>query len=869
MKTFAFMSKKPGSNTWTQTPTSPSSSSSSKDINSSISNNASSVRNSREDQNSNVSTSSTRFDDSVKNNASRSTDIVMNTGTNVNKESNATSFLTGNLSPAIMKRNQSLDDPSSSSASESVTVKVKTGSSNYISTSNNNSVASNNNGNKNTTNSNIQLMESLKENQSESSNSTLQQPNEYNEKGIKEEVSASGISVGGKEKIKIITTNISLATKKPISGDQDMTKKSLSYSSAKSGVKAIHATFNATFTKESPFKKLQSPSPPQKSSSSSSGRQQYGYHVGNSGNSNISLENTSISSTSVKKTRQKKRSLDDGDSTLGTPSSKRSSTDRDKDIRGGNFSSTHRVGGYETSIQSRGEYEHSSYRSGSSKKGKKRKEGKYKDKSERDGNESFQAPRRSLPTASSREQNRQNNANNSADITGHSSSSRYNTEKNSSKSGQYISGTRVKKSKKKHRQESSPNKKQTISTAEAAVQDMMKIVLEEDQYSALGSVVDTDTSDEENDENDHHDQYPTKLDRSMILSAMRRRLRLDGMRGSGSHNSLMLRRRGSSISGAMFDDGMTKGEGDVHNSLSHDGMVGGTSSSRGGNRRSKKKKKSRRNNSGSGRASTVDGGISYNATSSSDRVDFGGSDSAMVSISGVGSRRGDAGDGSDMHADFSGNVDDGNDRRSGDDKYSVTDEYNEDEGSIYGQTNGFNNATWVQCDKCRKWRRLRGVVDAKKLPSKWYCNMNKGDPDRASCSALEEDYAEGGGTVESATDQRTRKHLRLWVRRLKSNSAYEARQSIMTRGKRRSAVAGAKEPYQWIRCCNPSCGKWRSLLRCIDATSLIDNCKHGEWYCVLNTWDEKMASCAAPQENLPAFGCPDWVMQDEQDLKHA
>ena len=37
----------------------------------------------------------------------------------------------------------------------------------------------------------------------------------------------------------------------------------------------------------------------------------------------------------------------------------------------------------------------------------------------------------------------------------------------------------------------------------------------------------------------------------------------------------------------------------------------------------------------------------------------------------------------------------------------------------------------------------------------------------------------------------------------------------------------------------------------------------GELYCVMNTWDEKIASLAAPQENLPAIGLPPWVMQDE------
>lgn len=147
--------------------------------------------------------------------------------------------------------------------------------------------------------------------------------------------------------------------------------------------------------------------------------------------------------------------------------------------------------------------------------------------------------------------------------------------------------------------------------------------------------------------------------------------------------------------------------------------------------------------------------------------------------------------------------------------------------------------------------------------------MNKTDPERARCSAPEEEY-ESATTPESAIDQRTRKHLRVWVRRLHCNEAFENRQRSSK--KRAIAVANAsgwgalhsKEPYEWIRCCNPSCGKWRMLLRSMDARSVIDKCRNGEWYCVMNTWDEKAASCGAAQENLPAVGCPPWVMVDNE-----
>ena len=56
------------------------------------------------------------------------------------------------------------------------------------------------------------------------------------------------------------------------------------------------------------------------------------------------------------------------------------------------------------------------------------------------------------------------------------------------------------------------------------------------------------------------------------------------------------------------------------------------------------------------------------------------------------------------------------------------------------QSLGRPEATWVQCDKCKKWRRLFALVPGQKLPSRWYCSMNKNDPARAECSAPEEDY---------------------------------------------------------------------------------------------------------------------------------
>jgi len=183
-----------------------------------------------------------------------------------------------------------------------------------------------------------------------------------------------------------------------------------------------------------------------------------------------------------------------------------------------------------------------------------------------------------------------------------------------------------------------------------------------------------------------------------------------------------------------------------------------------------------------------------------------------------------------------------------------------EEGSIFGPTTGSTQTTWVECDKCKKWRRLRGVVDESKLPSRWYCSMNKNDPERARCSAPEEEYSETPKPEENAAEKRVRKHLRVWIRRLETQEAFRDARRPITRGTKRTTPGNSKEPYQWIQCW--ACGKWRAGLPHMDKSQLLLG-RTAEWYCVMNTWDEKMASCAAPQENLPAIGCPPWVMHDQ------
>mmetsp|Transcript_24324 Transcript_24324/g.55434 ORF Transcript_24324/g.55434 Transcript_24324/m.55434 type:complete len:565 (-) Transcript_24324:177-1871(-) len=47
-------------------------------------------------------------------------------------------------------------------------------------------------------------------------------------------------------------------------------------------------------------------------------------------------------------------------------------------------------------------------------------------------------------------------------------------------------------------------------------------------------------------------------------------------------------------------------------------------------------------------------------------------------------------------------------------------------------------AKWVQCDNCQKWRLLPKFVDTDKLPEHWFCELNIYDPERNNCDAPEQ-----------------------------------------------------------------------------------------------------------------------------------
>jgi hypothetical protein len=56
--------------------------------------------------------------------------------------------------------------------------------------------------------------------------------------------------------------------------------------------------------------------------------------------------------------------------------------------------------------------------------------------------------------------------------------------------------------------------------------------------------------------------------------------------------------------------------------------------------------------------------------------------------------------------------------------------------------NTTGDENWVQCDACQKWRLLPDSVDMDTLPERWYCELNKYDKKRMTCTAPEQTAAD-------------------------------------------------------------------------------------------------------------------------------
>ena len=110
------------------------------------------------------------------------------------------------------------------------------------------------------------------------------------------------------------------------------------------------------------------------------------------------------------------------------------------------------------------------------------------------------------------------------------------------------------------------------------------------------------------------------------------------------------------------------------------------------------------------------------------------------------------------------------------------------------------------------------------------------------------------------------------------NPSVSSSRNISISSKRKRTSIANEITNEWIRCNNPTCGKWRCIAKGYDINSLlyrntkrnwgatsdsIENSNYNNnmgWYCWMNTWDETFASCTAPQE--PINMCK-WNMSEQ------
>lgn len=240
---------------------------------------------------------------------------------------------------------------------------------------------------------------------------------------------------------------------------------------------------------------------------------------------------------------------------------------------------------------------------------------------------------------------------------------------------------------------------------------MMRQLLEEDKYSVNGSVVDTDSSDDEGNGGDgdnliyaisgsgSKEATLIALNRGVVARAARKRLRMEGRRvvmdTTGSRkraNSIVIVEEKDGVGLGVGLSGTRAGMGSMNGNVMHSSPMGlgdnlsGDDSTVGRGGRKKKRKKVKR---GSREEQRRDDALHSHVESS---IHSGGiSHSPELQAM-------------DLSPELDMNMGGGN--TIGDSLQGAS----ADESSIFGQTTGSSNATWVECDKCKKVRYIHTII---------------------------------------------------------------------------------------------------------------------------------------------------------------
>jgi hypothetical protein len=152
---------------------------------------------------------------------------------------------------------------------------------------------------------------------------------------------------------------------------------------------------------------------------------------------------------------------------------------------------------------------------------------------------------------------------------------------------------------------------------------------------------------------------------------------------------------------------------------------------------------------------------------------------------------------------------------------------------------------WIECSRCRKWRKAPLSVDVDSLPDTWVCEQNIWNPAFARCSAKQEPENEPtpvAGLTRSTSLTSVASSHRSGSGLLVPTSNYQPG----TGGAVGAATASMPKKIlmQWVQC--ERCEKWRKI-------SPLSGVNHKDlpekWYCEYNNWDPERGACEVPEES--------------------
>lgn len=163
-----------------------------------------------------------------------------------------------------------------------------------------------------------------------------------------------------------------------------------------------------------------------------------------------------------------------------------------------------------------------------------------------------------------------------------------------------------------------------------------------------------------------------------------------------------------------------------------------------------------------------------------------------------------------------------------------------------GSTSGGGTVSWVQCNKCQKWRKTPAHIIVDDLPEEWYCSLNTWNPLYAKCSAKEEQDDPTTDQTTGAATASANQHTSTPATKEKSAKGKKPQNQNVSFASPTGNTPGAAlvTKTNWVRCEQKNCKKWRKVPHYIDVDKLPE-----KWYCSMNTWNPDTASCDAAEES--------------------